>query len=207
MNWIEIIGYSGSFLIALSLTMNNIWRLRWINLFGAGTFAIYGLLTSTYPVFALNSFITAIDVYYLVQMHRQKDYFTLSEVPKGSNLFLQRFLNFFNDDIRKFFPDFDWESIGDPHCVFILRNLLPVGLFIYEPLPNGVAKIHLDYARPEYRDLRNAFYLFKHQKERLHELGIQRFVIKSHVKEHLKYLHKMGFKPDPSDKTVLFKTI
>ncbi len=207
MNWIEIIGYTGSFLIALSLTMNNILRLRWINLFGAGTFAIYGLLTHTYPVFALNSFITAIDVYYLVQMHRQKDYFTLSEVPKGSNLFLQRFLNYYKDDIHKFFPDFDWNSISDPHSVFILRNLLPVGLFIYEPLQNGVAKIHLDFARPEYRDLQNAFYLFQHQKERLHELGIRKFVTKSHVKKHLKYLHKIGFKPDPADKTLLFKTI
>jgi EamA domain-containing membrane protein RarD len=58
MAWVDIIGYAGSVLIAVSITMNNIWKLRWINLFGAGTFAVYGLIVKAYPVFVLNSFIT-----------------------------------------------------------------------------------------------------------------------------------------------------
>ena len=57
MDILQIIGYTGSVLVAVSLMMSNIVRLRWINLFGAGTFAIYGLLINAYPVFALNGFI------------------------------------------------------------------------------------------------------------------------------------------------------
>ncbi len=207
MNWVEIIGYTGSVLIAVSLTMNNIWRLRWINLFGAATFAVYGLLTQTYPVFALNSFITLTDIFYLVQIKRRKDYFTLSEVPKGSYLFLTRFLNFYQQDIYRFFPEFDWQRIADPHCVFILRNLIPVGLFIYEPLGNGAAQIHLDYVRPEYRDLKNTRYLFYEHKARLREKGIHTFVTVSNVPRHRKYLRKMGFVPDPVDPNRFLKNV
>jgi hypothetical protein len=95
MAWVDIIGYAGSVLIAVSITMNNIWKLRWINLFGAGTFAVYGLIVKAYPVFVLNSFITVVDIFYLVQMSRRKDFFTLAEVPKGSYMFLNKFLEFY----------------------------------------------------------------------------------------------------------------
>ena len=35
MDGIQLVGYVGSVLVAVSLMMNNIWRLRWINLIGA----------------------------------------------------------------------------------------------------------------------------------------------------------------------------
>jgi len=74
---VEIIGYVGSVLIGLSLTMNNIKRLRWINLFGAGTFATYGALISAWPVLFLNGFIVLTDIWYLYRMSRKKAFFSL----------------------------------------------------------------------------------------------------------------------------------
>ena len=62
MEWQEIVGYTGSVLIALSLMMKNIVRLRKVNLFGASTFAIYGLLVDASPVLVLNSFIALVDM-------------------------------------------------------------------------------------------------------------------------------------------------
>ena len=53
----EIIGYSGSILVAVSLMMKNILKLRVINFFGASSFALYGYLVDAYPVLILNSFI------------------------------------------------------------------------------------------------------------------------------------------------------
>lgn len=207
MPWIEIIGYSGSVLVAVSLTMSNIWKLRWINLFGASTFAVYGLLTQTYPVFALNSFIAVTDIFYIVQMSRRKDYFTLSEVPKGSNLFLNRFLKFFESDIKTFFPDFNYKKIPDPNCIFILRNLVPVGLFVYEKKGEGVAEIHLDYVRPEYRDLKNAYYLYREHCKSLKAKGIQTFQARTTVKAHRQYLLKLGFTPGIDDETCFTKSL
>ena len=42
--WTEIIGYAGSLLVAASLMMDSLVKLRWINLAGALAFALlFGL--------------------------------------------------------------------------------------------------------------------------------------------------------------------
>ncbi|EAR08926.1 hypothetical protein [Reinekea blandensis] len=68
---IELYGYFGSSLIAVSLMMSNIIPLRWINLVGAGMFASYGVIIQAWPVAALNGFIVLIDIYHLIKIYRQ----------------------------------------------------------------------------------------------------------------------------------------
>jgi hypothetical protein len=67
---LEVYGYVGSVLIALSLMMSNIVRLRWINLIGAAVFSTYGVIIQAWPVAFLNGFIVLIDVYHLMQIYR-----------------------------------------------------------------------------------------------------------------------------------------
>lgn len=62
---IELYGYFGSALIAISLMMTNIVRLRIVNLIGAGLFASYGLIIAAWPVVILNVFIVLINAYHL----------------------------------------------------------------------------------------------------------------------------------------------
>ena len=69
---VELIGYLGSILVAISLMMRSLLRLRIINLVGALFFTIYGILLDAYPVAFLNGLIVCIDLYYLIQMWRQK---------------------------------------------------------------------------------------------------------------------------------------
>ena len=71
MQWLEVYGYLGSVLIAISLMMGDIRKLRWINLIGAGTFASYGLLIQAWPVALLNGFIVLIDIVHLWQIYRR----------------------------------------------------------------------------------------------------------------------------------------
>ena len=80
MNLLEIIGYLATVLIAISLMMKSMVKLRWINLFGASTFATYGYLIDAYPVLVLNGSITIIDIIYLFQMYYKKDYFEIFQV-------------------------------------------------------------------------------------------------------------------------------
>jgi len=70
MPMIEMFGYLGSVLIAVSLMMSNIVRLRWINLVGAAVFSSYGFIIQAWPVAVLNGFIVLIDVYHLWQIYR-----------------------------------------------------------------------------------------------------------------------------------------
>jgi len=196
MTWVELVGYAGSVLVAGSLTMNNIWRLRWINLFGASTLAVYGLLIHAMPVFALNSFITMVDVYYLVRLAQRRDAFSFFEVPPDSP-FLREFLRFYHDDIACFFPSFDLRRYGRPHIRLILRNMLPVGVFVCNDSGHGIAEVCLDYVVPGYRDLRNARFAFSASHERLMAAGLHTFLASSEVATHKRYLRQIGFVEDP----------
>jgi hypothetical protein len=67
-NFYELLGYSASVLVALSLSMRSLLKLRVINLSGAILFTVYGLVIGALPVAALNLFIVLANIYYLYQM-------------------------------------------------------------------------------------------------------------------------------------------
>ncbi len=207
MNWIDIVGYSGSLLVALSLMMKNIRRLRQINLIGASTFAFYGFLVNAYPVLLLNSFIALTDIYYLIDMYKTTEYFTLMPVLDKSHRYLDKFFKFYEDDIKKFFPDFDIEQITNCNCFFILRNLMPVGLFVYEKISDNEIKIHLDYAIPDYRDLKNARFIYFAETRHFKEQLIKTLYAESKVKQHAKYLKNIGFEPVSGKQNLYLKTL
>lgn len=160
-NWIQLFGYFGSVLIAISLTMRSIVRLRWINLCGAAVFSIYGLLVDAFPVFLLNGFIVLIDIYHLFQMHKQKNYFEILEKSRLSAPYLQRFFKYYENDLKNFFPHFNPEEIKNPLVFIILRNMMPIGVFIGEPVAENTLEIKMDYVIPDYRDLKSAYFLWE----------------------------------------------
>jgi hypothetical protein len=193
MIWYEIVGYLGSVLIAASMLMNNIWKLRWLNMSGAILFAIYGVVIGSLPVILLNSFNTTVNIYFLLQISRKKDFFTLLPLLKMRTLFLENFLDFYKKDILKFFPDFDPATITENNGFIILRNVVPVGLFIFEEKLDGIIEIKLDYIIPDYRDFKNASFTLSSQAELLKQRGFKTFTTTSNIGKHRKYLKKIGF--------------
>ncbi|MCS6232974.1 YgjV family protein [Shewanella baltica] len=69
----EWVGYLASVVVAISLMMSNIKKLRWWNLIGAALFVAYGMAIGAYPVALVNFFIVLIDTYYLVKLYREAD--------------------------------------------------------------------------------------------------------------------------------------
>ncbi|MCS6127821.1 hypothetical protein G3485_12575 [Shewanella baltica] len=67
----EWVGYLASVVVAISLMMSNIKKLRWWNLIGAALFVAYGVAIGAYPVALVNFFIVLIDTYYLVKLYRE----------------------------------------------------------------------------------------------------------------------------------------
>lgn len=66
--YIELVGYAASILIAISLTMTDIYKLRIINFLGCLMFVIYGLNLRVYPVALANSIIILINIYNLYKL-------------------------------------------------------------------------------------------------------------------------------------------
>jgi len=190
-NSVELIGYLGSILVAISLMMKSLLRLRIINLFGALFFTLYGMLLRAYPVAFLNGLIVCIDLYYLVQMWRQKDFFTFLEVSPKSE-YLRAFVNFYKDDISAIIPGYTHQPDESLLCFFILRNMVPAGLFITR-VQGEQAHIQLDYVIPNYRDFQVARFIFEDNAAFFAQRGIRRFVSESGSDLHRSYLEKMEF--------------
>ncbi len=206
-SYYEIVGYVGSFLVALSLSMKNIRLLRRINLIGAGTFATYGVLIGAMPVFALNGFIVLIDVYYLYKMYTTKEQFKIVPVLDKKHNYLKLFLDFYIKDIQKYFPTFDRESIDKLECFFLLRDLRTVGLLIFEEISNETIKVHVDYAIPDYRDMKSGKYLYNTEIVYLRNKGYKEIVTESDVANHIKYLKNLGFVKSSEESSIYVKTI
>lgn len=66
--YIELAGYAASILIAVSLTMTDVYKLRIINSLGCLMFVIYGLNLGVYPVALTNSIIILINIYNLYKL-------------------------------------------------------------------------------------------------------------------------------------------
>jgi hypothetical protein len=188
---VELIGYLGSILVAISLMMRSLLRLRIINLFGALFFTIYGVLLGAYPVAFLNGLIVCIDLYYLFQMWRQKDFFTFLEVSPNSE-YLRAFVEFHKDDIAEIIPSYTHKAAEDLLCFFILRNMMPAGLFIVK-VHGEEANVQLDYVIPNYRDFKVARFIFEENAAFFIQRGIRRFVSEGGSAIHRRYLEKMEF--------------
>ncbi len=207
MNYVEIIGYTGSVLVAVSLMMKNIWWLRRINFLGGATFAIYGLLLKAYPVFILNAFIALVDIYYLFEMKGKKEYFSLVRINNLQNSLLHKFLDYYHTDILKFFPNFNVEKLKEGKTYFVLRNVIPVGIINYKELPGKEVKIEFDYAIPDYRDLKNARFAFFAEDGLFKKTGIRKLIAESSIRAHQKYLKSLGFKNTGNTGVLFSKTL
>lgn len=201
----ELIGYAASALVAVSLLTSNVLRLRVLNLAGAVVFVVYAALTDAWPVLAVNLFVAAIDLWHIISLKSKKDIFKLMRVNTDNPL-LANFLAYHARGIWQFFPDFDLAKLNEPRCIFILRNLLPVGLFIYtEEKPD--IKIQLDFVAEDYRDLKSARYLFNRPQNTETFEGFTHFSAASGSAKHTEYLLRLGFNEDPARKGLFRKTI
>ena len=68
----EWVGYAASIMIAISLIMTDIVKLRIINSIGCILFTIYGFMVKAYPVGIINAFIFFVNIYYLYKFYKEK---------------------------------------------------------------------------------------------------------------------------------------
>ena len=193
----EIIGYIASILVAVSLMMSSILKLRVINLIGAACFTVYGLLIDAYPVAVVNFIIVLIDLYYLYEIYVAKEYFDILGVSNNSE-YLKYFLSFHDQDIKRFFPGFSYTPSEQQLAFFVLRNLVPAGLFIGEIRDKDSLFVKLDYVIPGYRDFKIDKFVYSEKPEFFKDKGFRKIHTSPGDKKHENYLRRMGFVPDDS---------
>ena len=190
----ELIGYTASALVAVSLMMSSILRLRLINLVGSAAFALYGVLIHAYPVAAMNGFIVLINLWYLSRMLRTREFFRLLSVEPDSQ-YLRQFLSFYDREIRRFIPGARFAPAAGDLAIFVLRDMVPAGLFIGRMEGRGRLCVTLDFVIPQYRDFKIGRYLFADEREFFRTRGITEIVSEPGTPQHAAYLRRMGFTP------------
>jgi GNAT superfamily N-acetyltransferase len=187
----EIIGYLASLLVAISLMMSAIVKLRIINLLGSLTFTIYGILINAWPVALMNAFIVLVNIYYLVKIYRDDHYFQLLRSTDKSS-YLVKFLEFYREHIKTYQPEFSFEKYYN-YVVFVLSDMVPAGLVIGNIKDDGTLEMDLDFVIPSYRDFKIGSFLFEKNRDELKQDGIQKIVTPTGNEDHNEYLKKVGF--------------
>jgi len=161
-------------------------------------FSTYGFFIHAWPVFGLNAFIAFINIVYLVQMSSTNDRFFFLEIPvsdAGSPTLLGRFLDTYGPDLARFQPDFPRRIPEDARVFFVLREVLPISLFVCRPDDQGNQEILVDYAVPAWRDYQNARFVYEDGLRSVVWKGTGTFFAKAPVRAHARYLQRMGFRP------------
>jgi len=169
--------------------MSGIVKLRIINLAGAIIFTVYGLLIGALPVAIVNGFICVVDIYYLYDIFKAKEYFKVLEVMHDSE-YLHYFLNFHEREIKKYMPTFSFKGNDDSIVFFILRNSIPAGLICAKKNSDESLFVELDFVIPGYRDLKIGKYVYQNI---FSKKKIKKLYSNPGNAKHDSYLQKMGF--------------
>ena len=70
MSW-EYLGYIASALLVASLTMTDVVKLRWYNMFGCIVFTAYGVAIGAVPVIFTNGLLSLVNLYHIIKIYRQ----------------------------------------------------------------------------------------------------------------------------------------
>lgn len=189
---LEYIGYLASAIILVSLLMSSVKKLRWINLFGSFTFVIYGILIEAYPVAVLNIATVTINIYYLIKMANKKTFFKILSIDKNSK-YLEHFLSLHKNDLKNYFDVKEIDVDNADISFYILRDIVPAGVFVGTRFNEDTLQIDLDYVSPLYRDFSIGKYLYSEQKHIFIEKGFKNLITYTENPKHMSYLKKMGF--------------
>ncbi|MFW6348248.1 MAG: hypothetical protein ACOC2C_06540 [Cyclonatronaceae bacterium] len=189
----EAIGYLASLLVAVSLTMSRIVPLRIVNMLGAATFVVYGILITSWPVAGMNAFIVLINMYYLWQIYSNKSAFEILEMEPE-----ERYLNYFTElyesEIRRYHPEISARPVPGNVNMMVLRDTLPAGILLADQHGEAL-HVRVDFVSPEFRDFKIGQFLYQQRKGLFTAKGIRRILVDTASKEHAAYFKKMGFVP------------
>jgi hypothetical protein len=192
----EYIGYLASLFLIISLIVNGDIKFRIYNSFGCICFIVYGFLvadTPVWPVILTNFILLIINIVYLSKQYNYKEKFEIVEV-NGEEKLIEKFLEFYADDIKIYFPNFTKEQFAQNYNFVVLRDLVVANVFSTNIKSNGDAEVVLNYTTKKYRDYKISKFIFEKENANLKAKGTKRIVYnKLQETKHKKLLSLNGF--------------
>lgn len=190
---IELFGYIGSALVVVSMLMSSVVKLRIINLIGSVIFAIYALIIKSYPTALMNFFLVGINIYHLIRLMGSKRHYELLQL-KPDDSYLSFFLNYYKEDIKKYFQDNSITRDGCNKAFAVCCDNEMAGVLMGRQTDAALV-LMLDYSTPVYRDCSVGEFIYG----RLPEYGIKSLVYTGDNPDHVAYIEKMGFEKQKNE--------
>lgn len=185
---VEMVGYFSSLLVLVSFLMPSVIKLRIVNSIGSLIFAVYATIIQSYPTALMNLCLVGINMYYLHKLLKSpKSYDVICEEPESTGM--RYFLNYYAEDIRKFFPDFRPGGTAADAAYIVVHDTAPAGVLLGKRRADGSLEIALDYTTPQYRDCSVGRYLYGE----LGGQGVTKLAFPNAPAGHEDYLKKVGF--------------
>ena len=73
MNYLEIVGWIATFVVIGSFLINDMLKLRSVNLIGATLWLLYGIIAGSFSIMFLNIVVMCIQVFKIRQLMNKKD--------------------------------------------------------------------------------------------------------------------------------------
>ncbi|WP_018253081.1 hypothetical protein [Salinispora mooreana] len=193
MNWLELIGWTGSAVLVWSLLQTAILRLRTLNLVGCVVLIGYNAAVAVWPMVGLNIVLAAINVWYLRGMLATRhDAATYQVVEVGvDDKFLAHTLRVHALDIARFNPGFTWHRSGERSAFLVVRADEVVGVVLAHAEPGGVAQVDLDYVTKRFRDFTPGEFVYRSSRL-FTDKGFRQVV--SPPGMVAPYYHRLGFR-------------
>lgn len=157
-------------------------------------FIIGGIIFHAY-ILALSALLAvAVRIFKLHQFNEKNRTIKVILIPDRDDPYLNYFLNFYQKDIEKYFPHFDFRIEDEFLVALLFSNMETIGLIVAEIMDDETLKICIDYMVPKHRNSQLAKTFYQCELRCIDFLGYRQIFIEPQSKEHNKYLERIGFK-------------
>ncbi len=192
----QIAGWSAVMFLFFSLLSDTLMYKRWLGIGGGVCFGYYAWAMATPPLLVASIVFILFYAWHLYRLYTTEatEYFQRFPINTDS-AYLKLFLEFYKPELSQIYPDYSL-PLGD-HVIsfFVLRNLVPAGIFIASEMEPKTLYVHVDFAIPRFRDYKIARYMYEQQADFFLEKDYTTLWTVSKQLKHTQYLSKMGFKP------------
>ena len=143
----------------------------------------------------VSAFLAALVIIYRFRRHFEKNRsIEVILIPDRDDRFLNYFLDYYKDDIAKYFPRFDFNIEEEFLVALLFSKMETVGLIIAEIKNEDTLRICIDYMVPKYRNSQLARTFYQCELRCIDFLGYRHIYIEPQSKVHNNYLERIGFK-------------
>lgn len=201
MPWLEIIGWTGSVLVVVSLMQARVLRFRWMNFAGSVIAAAYNAVVGIWPFAVMNGVIAVIDAYWLWRLTRERhdaDVFQVVAVGADDG-YLRHVLGVHADDIARYYPSFGGAGgagaagAGSRWAYLVLRGDETVGVVVVRDAGEGVGEVQLDWVTPRFRDFAPGEFVYR-RSGAFAGTGLRSLVVADDARDTGDYLARVGFR-------------